>query len=443
MSIYNRKFTIYGKFDFIFREHNNIIKIFWMMYILFPFRIKGYELIQNFIYYGLSLVSVGILVLLYQKRKHDKWINRNLVSYICTLIILTFIACLLPFFYGTYDSSYAFYYFYYWGRIVILSGTFILCHSFYECIDLIIDATSLYVIFSIILLLPSAHSFYMGIVSNPTIDSPVADTLYSKTYYTRFGLQGFSGFGATFRCSVAVLLCCYMLSIAIKYKAKKHNYILRLVINIIGNCFYGRVGVIASLALILFTILYLTLKFKKFNILMIGLIITILIFIVFSINVDRLKQIESIYWMFEGFFNYLQDGKFVTSSSTRLQEMYIKPSLKTILLGDGYYTKNGHYYMKTDVGFLRPLFFGGIFMIITYYSLLIPLLNSFYRKIELKKFFICLSLILIFIFELKGEELLEFTNTLFILVGSLWLNSTTWCAHIRLGHQSYGSGSNG
>lgn len=437
----NQKLNIFHCRKYFLKQHNSFIKIFWMMYILFPFRFKGFEIIQTIIYYGISLICVGSLVIKYQNQAHDKHVIKCFIGYIGVLLVLTIMVCIIPFVYNTHDMSYLSYYLYNWGRIVILCGSFIFCHSFYECIDLIIYAISLYVIFSIILLVPPIHLLYMKIISNPTINSDRVFDLYSKTYYTRFGLQGFSGFGATFRCSEAVLLCCYMLSIVIQSKKLSRKYLICLMINIIGNCFYGRVGVIASLILVLCTITYLTVKYKKYKIFMGAIIISVLIIYFFLVHIDRLKQINSFYWIFEGFINYLERGKFETSSSIHLREMYIKPSFNTIIWGDGYYTQKGMYYMHTDVGFLRPLFFGGIMMVLLYYGLLIPLLYVLGKKLRCNNgnFFILISLMLISIFELKGEELLEFTNTLFVLAGSLLLKKSTYCLQINLNYRDIGN----
>lgn len=72
---------------------------------------------------------------------------------------------------------------------------------------------------------------------------------------------------------------------------------------------------------------------------------------------------------FEFFYNYEKTGNFESASTNRLQEMYILPdNLKTWIIGDGKYnTADGHYYMSTDVGYLRLLFYGGLPMVLAFY----------------------------------------------------------------------------
>ena len=83
---------------------------------------------------------------------------------------------------------------------------------------------------------------------------------------------------------------------------------------------------------------------------------------------------EDIRFAFEGFFSLAEDGEWNVSSNYRLKNMYVFPdNLKTWLVGDGYienpYQRDpyymgprwGGYYMATDVGYLRFIFYFGVF----------------------------------------------------------------------------------
>lgn len=75
---------------------------------------------------------------------------------------------------------------------------------------------------------------------------------------------------------------------------------------------------------------------------------------------------------FEGFFNLIEDGYWHTASNDVLSSMYIFPdNLKTWIIGDGYFIGQSSdpnymgdyldgFYMGTDVGYLRFIFFFGI-----------------------------------------------------------------------------------
>lgn len=72
---------------------------------------------------------------------------------------------------------------------------------------------------------------------------------------------------------------------------------------------------------------------------------------------------------FEPIINLLEGKDNVSSSTTRLEEMWFLPDLKQIIIGDGYYhNQDGSYYGKTDVGFIRQLLYGGIlYLFLCYY----------------------------------------------------------------------------
>lgn len=76
---------------------------------------------------------------------------------------------------------------------------------------------------------------------------------------------------------------------------------------------------------------------------------------------------------FEGFFSLVEDGYWHTNSNDRLENMYVFPdNTKTWLIGDGYFNNpvktdpyyvgdsRSSYYMGTDVGYCRFIFYFGL-----------------------------------------------------------------------------------
>ena len=91
--------------------------------------------------------------------------------------------------------------------------------------------------------------------------------------------------------------------------------------------------------------------------------------LLFMYIINFLKDIINLNWAFELFFAY-QEGNIETGSTNELKEMYVFPNnLSTWILGDGRMMADDgvRYYMGTDVGFLRLLFFGGIFFTIVFF----------------------------------------------------------------------------
>jgi len=107
---------------------------------------------------------------------------------------------------------------------------------------------------------------------------------------------------------------------------------------------------------------------------LIGVVIIIIIFFTYEYNTnDKIH-----YWLrfaFEGFFNLAEKGRYSVASNDVLLDMYVFPkTLKTWIIGDGYFSnpywsdpnfiwqgqnKRG-YYMDTDVGYLRFIFYFGL-----------------------------------------------------------------------------------
>lgn len=93
---------------------------------------------------------------------------------------------------------------------------------------------------------------------------------------------------------------------------------------------------------------------------------------IYLYNADE-KFMEDMRFGFEGFFSLVEKGSWDVSSNDRLSTMYVWPeSTKTWLIGDGYFASPrdtdpffigeivGGYYMGTDVGFLRFIFYFGL-----------------------------------------------------------------------------------
>jgi hypothetical protein len=88
---------------------------------------------------------------------------------------------------------------------------------------------------------------------------------------------------------------------------------------------------------------------------------------------------------FEGFFSLAEKGKWEVSSTDKLKTMYVYPdNIKTWIIGDGYFAnpekdpyyvgplnKIEGYYMGTDVGYLRFIFYFGVIGLMFFSSFII------------------------------------------------------------------------
>lgn len=124
-------------------------------------------------------------------------------------------------------------------------------------------------------------------------------------------------------------------------------------------------------------------------------------------------------WAFELFINLVDNGQMESSSTTGMVEnMYVFPSLlKTWFIGDGRITDGDLFYMHTDVGYIRSLFYwGGIGTLIYYFSQ-----YKFYRILQKRaadnsiQNYLFMILIFFYVFSLKEFWRIESYFILFLL----------------------------
>lgn len=117
---------------------------------------------------------------------------------------------------------------------------------------------------------------------------------------------------------------------------------------------------------------------------LLGIIVLIVVFFTYEYN----NNDNIHYWLrfaFEGFFNLVETGHYSVASNDTLKDMYVFPeTLKTWIIGDGYFSNpywsdpnyiwqgqnRRGYYMGTDVGYLRFIFYFGVIGLIAFMAFL-------------------------------------------------------------------------
>src|SRR5699024_7906750 len=101
-------------------------------------------------------------------------------------------------------------------------------------------------------------------------------------------------------------------------------------------------------------------------------------------------------WIMEPIINLFSTGEFTTTSTQTLVEMYITPSFRTFMMGDGYYFSplGTGYYMGVDAGLVRPLFFFGIGNVLIAYTIPLLLVGNIVR-LDRKNFFLAFLILVI------------------------------------------------
>ena len=185
----------------------------------------------------------------------------------------------------------------------------------------------------------------------------------------------------------AVVLC--MISFLAVYFAKKTRehfyeknpwlYVIAFIIIAVAGNMVARttlIGVIVAVVYIACNFRFIFLRADgRFNSLLLWLVLIFIIAIPVCTHLyhtDPQFQ-KNLRFAFEGFFNYYENGTWQVDSTDKLSNMYVFPdNLKTWIIGDGYFSSpfdtdpyyigeyTGGYYMGTDVGYLRFIFYFGV-----------------------------------------------------------------------------------
>lgn len=210
---------------------------------------------------------------------------------------------------------------------------------------------------------PNLQSFMYSLIRLNELDYEALDT----TQGLRFLGWGTNFFGAGVINGLALIIMVYLF-----FNNKVHSLgqftVVYVVILIVG-ILMARTTMIGFFISVFYLLIwkwkspYLTRKKIKW-LLILATILCFGLFVIF-IYIDP----KVVMWAFELFINYADRGEMTSASTNRLQEMYIFPTaLKTYWIGDGLYNMpTGDYYMETDVGYLRLLYYGGIPVLISYF----------------------------------------------------------------------------
>ncbi len=225
------------------------------------------------------------------------------------------------------------------------------------------------------------------VYNNPDLAQLVTETIFSSELHVASQLGRLFGFGAALdtagvRFSLVLVGIAFFLS-GIKGPLpllQRLIYIISfIVISIIGNMVARTTIVGVGIGLVFLVISSFisirgTIGISQFSSLFswLGLIATGVVISVILYNTA--PQARSLYrFAFEGFFSLVEKGEWETSSGEKLKTMVVYPeTLHTWVIGDGYFENSRNdenylgdatdqgYYMGTDVGYLRFIFYFGI-----------------------------------------------------------------------------------
>lgn len=193
-----------------------------------------------------------------------------------------------------------------------------------------------------------------------------------------------------------------------------------IIISIIGNMI-GRTTTIGMIIALLYWIVTSQVRMDKSEevtripaLKYLSIILVVTIPILASLYNNNSVFRENIRFGFEGFFSLIETGEWHTDSNERLANMYVWPdNSKTWIIGDGYFqgasndmnfvgdSKMKSFYMWTDVGYCRFIFYFGILGLILFSVFIISCGVACTKKAPDHSLMFCILVSLNFIIWLK------------------------------------------
>ena len=408
---------------------------FWYLilvaFMIFPIKLAGNFRYFTYIYiYVVPLIYMTVnykyIINLYFDQKSNKFKIFNIIY-----IYLFMVSVITPIIRHTFDFSYITSY---WKGIFlwIIKYLFLVVifrkyvykkELFEEFTNYFIGAVSLYSLVSMLSSLFKPLRYLMVRIIYLSNDDVI--NLQRGEYYTRFGWTGWSGYNETFICTLAVVLACIMILKSNEFR-KQSRYLIAMVLPIIGNAMFGRIGLLVSIICVVITSLCVIFQGNVKYIIMVTSM-SIIAIILFIILKQKMEILQNWYkWVFSAFEAYRKTGKFYDNMGTiehLTTDMYWMPKPITFWLGDGRYTNaDGGYYLHTDSGIMRPiLYYGFLNYMFSLVGVILSVLE-FTKKIMIENskssiitviFIICIA---IGLFEFKGESLWMFIGVMIPLV---------------------------
>jgi len=378
------------------------------------------------------MAFVGLIILFFgavSKRSIHMW--KDVIVMVALSIFISLIGMASMSMNNTNDNSYATYFV---SMTVWLVAAYVVCISIYKTHGFV--STKLVCLYfiavcicqCIIALGVEFNNDFKVFVDALAIQDQAALTKGNRMY----------GFGASLdtagiRFSISLIMIVY-LACTDESSASTGSTVFYVIafslISVVGNMVARTtlVGVIVSLVLLLFLKRNTWMLFN-FRVVLIALTLFTLssIWVIYLYNNNE-EVYDLIRFGFEPFFNYFGGGDFATSSNEMLRHMYVFPdNFKTWIIGDGYFNNpNTHdpyyvgqssvqgFYMGTDVGYLRLIFYFGLIGLLTFMIFLIHVTQSCCRHIPEDKILFVSILVLGFIIWLKVATDLFFVMALFI-----------------------------
>lgn len=383
----------------------------------------------------MAMAGFGLVILIVQMaRSRQPYINTAIFGFSIIAILVSIIGLVSVTYNETHDYTYATYIVSMW---VWLSGAYVVI----TLMRALHDHVSVELVCNYLIAVCTAQC-----ISALMIDSIPAFKAFIDTYVSGFGFvdtslmnkaQRLYGIGAGLDVAglrFSAILCSIAYITTRIANTTRRGYIwiylvCFIIIGLVGNMIARTttVGMVIAIGYWAYHILNKTQGGTYLGKWLIGIIAIALLVIIplYNTNPDFKANTR---FAFEGFFSLVEKGRWEVHSNNILMDMYVFPdNLKTWIIGDGYmenprndpyYTGEiiGGYYMGTDVGYLRFIFYFGLLGLLTFIYFFIAITFNSMKKFPAQRvlFLLFLSVNMIGWFKVSTDIFLVFAPFLLI-----------------------------
>ena len=342
-------------------------------FYFFPFEWKALPGINT----KMAMAAVGLCVYLVKLGKERQGIlNKDMFILSLLAASVSFIGLFSVFYNNTPDYAYATYLISMW--VWMGAAYLVIC-----CIRLVHGNVSVLLLSNYLIVVCVFQCMMALWIDSSVVVKQIVDTYINQGHEFLDKAERLYGIGAALdvagsRFAAVLVIIAFLLSRVLQQKYLLFYLCAFIVIGVVGNMIARTttVGVILAICYLLYKTkpysTHISMEHKRLWSWIICLLALAIPIIVLMYQRDLAFQ-KNFRFAFEGFFSLAEKGEWNVSSNDRLMSMYVFPeTLKTWLIGDGYFSnpKNtdpyftgpiiGGYYMGTDVGYLRFIFYFGI-----------------------------------------------------------------------------------
>lgn len=385
----------------------------------------------------MCLAVVGILLAVFnliQKRTIKFPSNIVRIEALAIFVsVLGFVAVIAN---NTPDYAYATYFV---SMTVWLSGAYTTC-SLIKAIhkQLSVENVTIYLVCVCV-----AQCIMAIVIDSSPVVKNLVDTYIMQDQFFLNKVERLYGIGASLDTAGVRFSICLIMLTYVMNKNKSHMTSGRLflyalafmLIAVIGNMVARTtiVGVVLSVLYALMVFQPGRVSYGFLRLFRIGILV-VLIFIPLGIYLynssTQFHQLSR--FAFEGFFSLAETGEWEIDSSEKLKAMIVFPqNVKTWIIGDGYFAnpydidpiyvgpRTGGYYMGTDIGYLRFIFYFGVIGLLAFAVFLVSVAKECIELLPKYRLMVLFILLLGFVIWLKVATDVFLVFALLICIGNM------------------------